>query len=559
MSCEQGKFPSKSTLRLEKGKDKTYWSEQLAHWRTQKDPSADSLVAKHLGTREAGRNNYNRLMQSVSYIIGDTGRLLVQRRKLWKEYSEAGNEELVDYFMPMPAPAWVDAEKLARASRLWSTYTIPMMGVLYAASLPACYLIFRGIPALYASAKLTDANYLTQRLYETGLMLEAVLDQGGLTIIREAGLDAEGNPLAGKPGDESGRYLWGKGYMTAKKVRFLHAAMRYMLLNPSAFPVSAIPEGMSKPFGEALMESTSWDSVGLGEPVNQEDLAYTLLTFGLLIPKGLRRWGVALDKEDAEAFLHLWNVVGYIMGVEERLLTDDLEEAQFLFDLVQERQAGPSEEGKALTKALIDLLQYYLPRVPGVPDNALPVELIRSQIGDRYAEYVVPPDSLKAAKAIWRWPIYKCLDLGAKFYFLVRGTLVKRLPLWGGLTTGLLHDAGEGVLEAWRSAYRRQPFFVPSDLSTWQRQQGATDRFLTDLRDWRGKVLLRAALGIMMLVLGMGLLNLALPLLLFQATHMLGVLCLGLAAADWLLFATMVKRSLRQVLDERPQLPSSAS
>ena len=30
------------------------------------------------------------------------------------------------------------------------------------------------------------------------------------------------------------RYLWGKGYITAKKVRFLHASMRYMLLNPSA-------------------------------------------------------------------------------------------------------------------------------------------------------------------------------------------------------------------------------------------------------------------------------------------------------------------------------------
>ena len=30
--------------------------------------------------------------------------------------------------------------------------------------------------------------------------------------------------------NKSKRYLWGKGYINAKKVRFLHAAMRYMLI-----------------------------------------------------------------------------------------------------------------------------------------------------------------------------------------------------------------------------------------------------------------------------------------------------------------------------------------
>ena len=47
------------------------------------------------------------------------------------------------------------------------------------------------------------------------------------------------------------RYLYGKGYITAKKVRFLHATMRFMLTNPHTFPVQT-PEKGKKNFNKQL-------------------------------------------------------------------------------------------------------------------------------------------------------------------------------------------------------------------------------------------------------------------------------------------------------------------
>ena len=64
----------------------------------------------------------------------------------------------------MEAPAWVDAAKLHRASQLWNDNMLAIIGVLYAASLPACYLIRHGIPALYQSSKLKEYRYLSTHL-----------------------------------------------------------------------------------------------------------------------------------------------------------------------------------------------------------------------------------------------------------------------------------------------------------------------------------------------------------------------------------------------------------
>ena len=69
-------------------------------------------------------------------------------------------EALLDYFNPMPAPDWVDAEKLKLGARLWQDNTLVMLVTLYAASLPACYLMKNGIPALYRTEKLRDQQFI---------------------------------------------------------------------------------------------------------------------------------------------------------------------------------------------------------------------------------------------------------------------------------------------------------------------------------------------------------------------------------------------------------------
>ena len=276
--------------------------------RKEGDPAVDALVASVLAPGQAegsaGRLDYNFMLDLADRIVATPSLRFVPSSHLNEELQRvpAG---LREYFAPQLAPEWVDARKLELGARLWQQNMLVMLGALYAYSLPACYLIAKGIPALFKTAKLRDPRYLSQRIYETGLMLDAVMGENGLRVVED---------IAPESGEHT-RYLWGAGYVTAKKVRFLHASMRYMLTQPAHRPHGnkveegkGVEEGQDAEEGQngaaTLAESMSrqqpsaWDARKLGAPVNQEDLAYTLLTFGYALPKGLERWGCPVSREE---------------------------------------------------------------------------------------------------------------------------------------------------------------------------------------------------------------------------------------------------------------------
>jgi hypothetical protein len=53
-----------------------------------------------------------------------------------------------------------------------------------------------------------------------------------------------------------------------------------------------------------------WDEA-LGRPINQEDMAITLLTFSVSVLDGLRRFKIREAPEREEAYLHHWKVIGH--------------------------------------------------------------------------------------------------------------------------------------------------------------------------------------------------------------------------------------------------------
>ncbi|MEB0178442.1 oxygenase MpaB family protein, partial [Undibacterium sp. CCC3.4] len=69
-----------------------------------------------------------------------------------------------------------------------------------------------------------------------------------------------------------------------------------------------------------------------GLPCNQEELAYTLLTFGYVFLRSLRTLGLGLAQEDELAYLHTWNVVGHILGIRRELMAETMEQAEALFN-----------------------------------------------------------------------------------------------------------------------------------------------------------------------------------------------------------------------------------
>jgi hypothetical protein len=97
----------------------------------------------------------------------------------------------------------------------------------------------------------------------------------------------------------------------------MHAAIRHLLT--SAPP--AVGHGTRKPkdLPEAF-HRYSWDKDKDGMPINQVLMSATILCFSYIALRSLRQLGVRLSRQEERAYLHCWNVAGYIIGVKDELL-----------------------------------------------------------------------------------------------------------------------------------------------------------------------------------------------------------------------------------------------
>jgi ER-bound oxygenase mpaB/B'/Rubber oxygenase, catalytic domain len=522
--------------------------EMLEAARFEGDKDIDPLVAdvlRHVpGSSGVGRLGYNHMVDLADVLVVSPELVLAASSLLSQQLAAMSqrNPRIGGFFDPVEAPAWVDEHKLQVASHLWETDSILILAVLYAASLPYCYLMKRGVPALYQTEKLADHRYVFQRIFETGTMLEAVMHPQGIRVVadmdphtdqrmvdvlnkldpgggwkwvghtlqRSAGTGAavdvnrvrrEFDAMQGPPK----RYLWGPGVVVTKKVRFLHASMRFMLLNPQDVrPIGdATAAAPPRSMAEALSRRTApWDVDGLGVPVNQEDLAFVLLTFGYAIPRGMIKWGRHVNRLEREAFLHLWKVVGHVLGLREDLMTDDPDDAAALFEQILRRNRGATEASVILTGAVMDFVRGYLPSRFGINKEA-PAALIMEQLGPDDARLIVPPANYAAARRFWprvRHGTVRTILVG---YYVLRDQVFRHIPVLAGALVGATSEASAVLIASWRDSYRRRPFYVPANATTWVRQRGVTPQYEHALADWRQGLFDRVFAALALLFLGM--------------------------------------------------------
>lgn len=552
------------------------------------DRQVEDLVKSGEGFSDVGRLGYNRLLDVADKLLEAPELTLIGSSTVSRQL-RSYPEKLVDYFDPMEAPEWVDEAKLQQASELWDQNMLAILGVFYCASLPSCYLIKNGIPALYETAKLREPRYIYQRIYETGLFIDAVMSPGGIQVVDDAQEDIDQHvatalneadagggwawdgralrrqkegtadlnvaeiiesALARRPA--SRRYLWGKGYIAAKKVRFLHGFMRFMLTRPKCVAPIGQPD-VPATMAESLSQVESpWDEDELGKPVNQEDLAYTLLTFSYLIPRGLSNWGCTWTLEEREAFLHLWKTVGYTMGIKISLLTDRWEEAELLFETIRQRQACASSQGRELTDAMIDVLRDYIPPILGL-DRSLPPLLIKHQIGAKYSDMIFKEDWALASRKVFPRLMLRIGFGLARVYYLVRNRLFRRSPTLAALMGNVFSQAGEGFIASWRSSYDRRPFYLPANAHTWRRVHGADERFTKRLREWRHKVFYALAVGVALLFASS--LGFVVTIAMLALWYTSGAIASGaVTASSFLLALFVLKVSLPHINRKRPQI-----
>jgi hypothetical protein len=233
-------------------------------------------------------------------------------------------------------PTFADREKMRRGLLFFKKREGPIGLMLGFLSLPYTYLGADGTRVLMRSGRMLGDT--RRRLEETGDFLFGLM-----------------NERAWQTGDAFFRCL---------KVRLIHAAVRWYTL-----------------------QAGPWEPAW-GAPVNQEDMAATNLTFSWVVIRGLRRANLPPTDAEAEDFLHLWNVIGFLNGVAEPLLPQNLREAFLLDKAITARQFRPSPEGRALTKALLKTIEDL---IPSLTIKALPAAQMRFLLGDEYADWLGIP------------------------------------------------------------------------------------------------------------------------------------------------------------------------
>jgi hypothetical protein len=201
-------------------------------------------------------------------------------------------------------PPWLDWDRVARAHRTF--YRAGLAGgiVLGAKSLALGYCAPAGNKPLAFSGRLTQA--VPRRLAETARYVSATCSPGGLR----------------RDGD---------GFAIGLKVRLIHAEVRRM-----------------------LERSGQWDRRAWGAPINQHDMAATILLFSLSFLDGVRELGLRVRRAEADDYIHLWRYAGFIMGVEEPLLPRDEPHARQMADIIERTQGPPDDDSRALVRALVE-------------------------------------------------------------------------------------------------------------------------------------------------------------------------------------------------------------
>lgn len=201
-------------------------------------------------------------------------------------------------------PPWLDAARVRRGAEVLQTTGLHGMMVLRDAGLMAGY----------------QASAINQTLVQTGALQGGAHKRVAETAAWWLACTADG-----------GMALGADGHRQTVRVRIMHALVR-----------------------GRLQRSPQWDGDWLGLPINQVDMQATYLAFSVVQLLGLRMTGMLVSRADADAVMHLWRYIGWLMGVEDALMCDDEATGRVLLYRNVIGQAPADHTSAQLAQALMD-------------------------------------------------------------------------------------------------------------------------------------------------------------------------------------------------------------
>lgn len=352
------------------------------------DPPADDVVAAILGTCEVPAPAQPAASASAATCDGSAAERLARVKALNKLIGSWGNNAQVaagdDPLGPQLAefiavanklPDWACPDRIQRAQLMFMDQGVLSVTALFCASLPDSYVLPDLAAVLHATGQL-DSNVI-HRIRATGAMIFPVMMMGGLV-----------------PGSSEGG-----GIAQILKVRLIHAMVRNLILRTTPEAVvnaerqapatgGKVPKLAEVQRGDAPMAALhvmGWDIDARGVPNDQEELAYTLLTFSYVFLRAMRDLDIPFSDQECEDYLHAWNVAGYFLGIDRDLTVDTMEKAAELYGRMQKRgrerwakQPDGKDPRPHLAAALMEVLQNSFTNFFTRP---IPVLLTRRLIG----------------------------------------------------------------------------------------------------------------------------------------------------------------------------------
>ncbi|MFN8126808.1 MAG: oxygenase MpaB family protein [Candidatus Nanopelagicales bacterium] len=229
---------------------------------------------------------------------------LIEGRTTLAEHPDAP-ASLVDLISQLrDEPPWLDREQIRRGQVAYSSHAKAAGIALGTASMVSGYdNAAASQPLIITGRFLTMARL---RTYETSMWVFAVARPGGL----ERSAD---------------------GFARTARVRMVHAFVR-----------------------ARIRSRGDWDVEALGAPINQADLAYTVVEFSLLPIRAMQRVGVHFTDGEIADMYAMWRYMGYLMGVDDQILPADEAQSHLVEDLHVSLGPGPSDATREYTAALLD-------------------------------------------------------------------------------------------------------------------------------------------------------------------------------------------------------------
>lgn len=367
------------------------------------DPPADAFVDGLVAERgpAAFRDLFERMIRQVELPLPP----LKPEQATWL----AASREL---------PAWADAERLDRAQLLFRDHGPKLLLLLYYKSLPLLYTNALGAEVLIRTGRMHQDTEqwknFARRIAETAQFMVWLMPAGSLT-------DRDGD-----------------GRAITQRIRLIHASVRHALLGQD------------------------WDSEKWGVPINQEDLLLTLLTFGIATADGLRnQFGLTVDSGLIDDYVHFWNVVGHLLGIETELLPADAAAARASLEQILRRHEAGSPAGRALADALV---RFSSENLPFERLKTVPAELVRYCIGPRRADLL----GVTASRG--------CLGVAVPHFLAALLRLGERLEEQARPERQALLDRVSALvvtgMTSYFDRYKQRPFVVPEVLlEAWRLQR----------------------------------------------------------------------------------------